>query len=294
VGGALAVNSWGPEQLGLGTPRDYTIGLRVVTPDGRITRAGGKVVKNVAGYDLCKLYIGSLGTLGLIVEATFTLRPQAIAQSFVSITSRDVGPLCSLTDTLIRKGTSVRASWIIYDRATEQSDTYYLKLLVTGAELAVERSIGEITSAAADGSLQASVSSDSHSPAAGMNWASTPRAEAQGLSCRVTSLPQEVAALTSSLAKLEPRTMRALPSAGTIIVQWPGIEHDAARERLAEIRGLINSFDALVTVISCPPGLKRDIDVFGDLPPSFELMRSVKQQFDPNGILSPGRFVGKL
>ncbi|MCH7810326.1 MAG: FAD-binding protein, partial [Chloroflexi bacterium] len=63
VGGALAADLWGPSRVSLGGPRDFTIGLRVITGDGLITRAGGRVVKNVAGYDLCKLYVGSLGTL---------------------------------------------------------------------------------------------------------------------------------------------------------------------------------------------------------------------------------------
>ncbi|MBF8286481.1 MAG: linked oxidase-like protein, partial [Dehalococcoidia bacterium] len=71
IGGILAANASGPWRHAFGSARDMTIGLRVVTAEGRITRAGGRVVKNVAGYDLCKLYIGSLGTLGVIVEATF-------------------------------------------------------------------------------------------------------------------------------------------------------------------------------------------------------------------------------
>ena len=69
IGGGLAADLWGPSRLSLGGPRDFTIGLRVITGDGLITRAGGRVVKNVAGYDLCKLYVGSLGTLAVITEA---------------------------------------------------------------------------------------------------------------------------------------------------------------------------------------------------------------------------------
>ena len=70
IGGALAVDLWGPSRLSLGGPRDFTIGLRVITGDGLITRAGGRVVKNVAGYDLFKLYGGSLGTVAVVPEAT--------------------------------------------------------------------------------------------------------------------------------------------------------------------------------------------------------------------------------
>jgi glycolate oxidase FAD binding subunit len=75
LGGVLAANLSGPRRHGYGTARDHVIGIRVVTADGQLVRAGGKVVKNVAGYDLAKLYIGSRGTLGIVVDATLKLRP---------------------------------------------------------------------------------------------------------------------------------------------------------------------------------------------------------------------------
>jgi len=75
VGGIIATNDSGPERLRYGTLREFLIGLKVVRPDGSIFKGGSKVVKNVAGYDLPKLYVGSLGTLGIIVEATFRLYP---------------------------------------------------------------------------------------------------------------------------------------------------------------------------------------------------------------------------
>src|SRR6185503_17632550 len=80
LGGVLAVNTAGPRRHGYGTARDLVIGLRVVAGDGQLIRGGGKVVKNVAGYDLVKLYIGSLGTLGIIVDATLKLRPRPEAE----------------------------------------------------------------------------------------------------------------------------------------------------------------------------------------------------------------------
>ncbi|HEX2171477.1 MAG TPA: FAD-binding oxidoreductase, partial [Dehalococcoidia bacterium] len=81
VGGVLATNSYGPSRIGYGTARDHLIGVAVANPDGAVTRAGGKVVKNVAGYDLNKLYIGSLGTVGVIVEATWKLLPVPVASA---------------------------------------------------------------------------------------------------------------------------------------------------------------------------------------------------------------------
>ena len=83
VGSALATNASGPRRMGCGTIRDYLLGIKVVLADGRSIKAGGRVVKNVAGYDLCKLFVGSQGTLGVIVEATFKLRPLPEKEEFV-------------------------------------------------------------------------------------------------------------------------------------------------------------------------------------------------------------------
>ncbi|MEW6306952.1 MAG: FAD-binding oxidoreductase [Verrucomicrobiota bacterium] len=83
VGALLAGNANGPRRFGYGTARDHLIGIKVVLADGRLIKAGGKVVKNVAGYDLCKLFVGSRGTLGVIVEATFKLLPRPSVETFV-------------------------------------------------------------------------------------------------------------------------------------------------------------------------------------------------------------------
>ena len=85
LGGALAVNVSGPRRYGFGTLRDYVIGISVVNDEGQEVKAGGRVVKNVAGYDLCKLHIGALGTLGIITQVTLKLRPLPEAQALVEL-----------------------------------------------------------------------------------------------------------------------------------------------------------------------------------------------------------------
>jgi FAD/FMN-containing dehydrogenase len=83
IGDLIASNASGPRRFGFGTVREHLIGITVVLADGRVIHSGGRVVKNVAGYDLCKLFVGALGTLGVIVEATFKLRPLPEAETFV-------------------------------------------------------------------------------------------------------------------------------------------------------------------------------------------------------------------
>ena len=85
IGAALATNASGPRRFGYGTIRDYLLGIQVALADGRLIRSGGKVVKNVAGYDLVKLFVGSRSSLGVIVEATFKLRPLPEAERFVRV-----------------------------------------------------------------------------------------------------------------------------------------------------------------------------------------------------------------
>src|SRR6185437_11962284 len=102
VGALLAINASGPRRYGCGMIRDHLIGIKVVLADGRLVKSGGKVVKNVAGYDLARLFIGSYGSLGVIAEATFKLRPLPEAESFIQADYRTLeeaeGSIASLLD----------------------------------------------------------------------------------------------------------------------------------------------------------------------------------------------------
>lgn len=101
LGALLATNASGPRRFGYGTIRDYVIGLKVALADGRLISSGGKVVKNVAGYDLAKLFIGSRGSLGVIVEATFKLRPLPEAERFVQVQCQSLDKAGRLIDAVL-------------------------------------------------------------------------------------------------------------------------------------------------------------------------------------------------
>src|SRR6185312_15807086 len=92
VGGIVASGLAGPRRLRYGTPRDLLIGITIVRADGTVAKSGGKVVKNVAGYDLGKLFAGSAGTLGLITEATFRLHPLPAARAWVTARVQGTAP----------------------------------------------------------------------------------------------------------------------------------------------------------------------------------------------------------
>ena len=261
VGGALAADLWGPSRLSLGGPRDFTIGLRVITGDGLITRAGGRVVKNVAGYDLCKLYVGSLGTLVVITEATFKVQPLPKVTRQIAFTAGSAAEACSIAGDSLMRGLSLRSAVV-----TRSEERWRLDIALAGSEAAVERSARELASRAGDRGQETGDKDE--------------RADERPIGVRIATLPSELPALLEGL----PADARflAYPTLGVV------------RLRLRD-EGELAPLVAIGAVVEdAPPQVKRGIDVFGPVPSSLPLMRSIKAQLDPNGVLSPGRFVGRL
>jgi len=274
IGGILAANAWGPWRHAFGSARDVTIGLRMVTAEGRITRAGGRVVKNVAGYDLCKLYVGSLGTLGIIVEATFKLAPLPREQRTVVAAFPAAADACGFAAALPRRGLSVRGVTLARD-----GDAWALALELAGTPAAVERSRQEIAALA-------HVAAAAGTPVAAIGG------ESESLLCKASVLPSRLPALIEALERLGAPRLEAYPAVGVCYAAWPS-PHDA--EGIAgAARELTSAAGGTLVLERCPFDLKRHLDVFGDPPPSFGLMRRLKEEFDPKGVLSPGRFAGRL
>ena len=276
VGGILASNHIGAYVHGHGRPRDVTIGMRIATADGRIARAGGRVVKNVAGYDMSKLHIGALGTLGVIVEATFKVAPLATAEARCAYRMTRVEDACTMAAAVQRAGLSVRAIEIVVE-----GDVCDVTVDIAGSPHAVERSKAELSAMASSYDAAASEGQSSFPASLG----------GSGPLCRIGVPPTGVTRLVEALRSYDPRPrIVAWPTAGVIFASW-----DAPADESAILRdaGALAHSGTLV-IERCSPDTKRRIDVFGPPPRSFPLMRAIKQQFDPNGILSPGRFVGRL
>ncbi len=296
IGGLLATNAYGPARLAGGAARDFTIGLRVAMADGRLTRAGGRVVKNVAGYDLCKLYVGSLGTLGVIVEATFKLAPLPKLERCIVLGVPSPAAAGGIAAEAHRRGLSLRGAQLLNESAARAArlpagDGGYLLILdLAGGQQAVERSQREI------GELAAAADARTREAAAGLKpsrlTALTPAGE--GLRCRASVLPGQVAGVATTIAQAAGAgtAIVAYPTLGVLRVALAGGDDPSAP--LARLREIVRRERGTLVVESCPPSLKRQIDVFGEAPPSFSLMRRVKEQFDPGGVLSPGRFIGRL
>jgi glycolate oxidase FAD binding subunit len=270
IGGVLAANISGPARVSLGQPRDFTIGMRVVTADGRLTRAGGKVVKNVAGYDLCKLYIGSLGTLAVIVEATFKTVPLPQKQLSLAFDFAEPNAACRLVSDAVRGGLKIRSALLTHD-----ASLWRLRIGLAGTPEAVARSEFDVAAAASGvGAKQAAAADNPPSSSA--------------VVARIDTLPSRLSAFLEEAAAV-------LPDARIEAQPWDGVcRIGSGVTAIDAARALAARYESTCVIERCPTDVKRGIDVFGEPPASFSLMQSIKREFDPNGILSPGRFVGRL
>jgi len=257
-----------------------TIDGLVVTADGKLTRAGGKVVKNVAGYDLCKLYIGSIGTLGVVVEATFKTVPLPKSERHLSFEFNDPASACALVSRAAYAGLAVRSALLV-----REPNGWKLEVLLHGMPAAVERSARDLVALTPSPSPAAAGERGIVLPAASVGQGSSPDS---ALIAKLSVLPNRLPAL---LAKAPARAgIQAHPATGLCRLSFPAVTAEA----IVEVRALADRFGGTCIIERCPPDMKRGIDVFGDAPPSLALMRAIKEEFDPNRVLSPGRFVGRL
>ncbi|GAG06033.1 unnamed protein product, partial [marine sediment metagenome] len=210
IGGILAANASGPSRHAYGTARDLILGIRAVQADGRIIKAGGRVVKNVAGYDLSRLFIGSLGSLGIIVEASFRLAPVPVPgterTAVISFPSaQEAWRFAAQTANL-----GLRAVELLNAEAVRQATTpsapakdgYALVLATAGEPAAVERSlkeVGELSRQAGAASL-AEVDESAQGPLwqaiAGL---ARPSPSDTALVCKAAVLPSQVPTLSEQI-----------------------------------------------------------------------------------------------
>jgi glycolate oxidase FAD binding subunit len=260
VGGALATATAGPRRLLYGSARDLLIGVTVVRADGVVAHAGGKVVKNVAGYDLGKLFTGSRGTLGLIAEAAFRLHPLPQASAYVSATAADARQALELTRALLRS--PLAPSAIEVDGPDPITVTVLLEGFADGvpqrAEAAAELIGGRV----------------SGEPPGW--WGRLPDGE---VLAEVRAAPSALTALFQEA----PAHVRGSAGRGAWHVGLPAAD---AEQTLARLRR-----HGSAVVLSAPDGTT--LDRWGPVP-ALSLMRRVKDQFDPEHRLSPGRFAGGI
>ncbi len=298
IGGIIATTASGPRRLRYGGVRDQIIGVRVVLPDGTIAKGGGKVVKNVAGYDLHRLFTGSLGTLGVIVAANFRLYPLPAASRTVELTAPELAPLCDLA--LRVNGSTLMPTILDILSPTTQDGIYRLIARFEMEEEAADDQAAELVEMA--GSLGRGAQTIA-SGAEAQLWSqvdthvAAPSSSETPLALKASVLLTEVGHWLASLqetirqGKLSAR-WRAHAGHGLIFVRLFG-DDAALVTALEALRQVATRRQGSLVVLEAPPPLLRQVDVWGTSP-ALEVMRRLKARFDPHTTLNPGRFIGGI
>jgi glycolate oxidase FAD binding subunit len=288
VGGALASNLSGPRRMVYGTARDLLIGVTLVRADGIVAKAGGRVVKNVAGYDLGKLVVGSLGTLGVVTEAVFRLHPQPAAVRVVSAPFDGPAEAQRLVQQILHAQLVPAALEV--EQPHEGSGT--VNVLLEGIEAAVEAR----TSAARALLGPAAVVTEGLSEAAArLPWLDVGPATALKATVRLSGLARVLATARAAAADAGVRLdVRGSAGVGVLYAALTGDAPAAAVARVVDrLRAECGGLGGAVVVVDAPAEVKAAVDVWGPVP-AIDLMRRVKQQFDPERRLAPGRFAGGI
>ena len=297
LGGAVATASTGPGRLFHGAVRDLLIGVRFVRADGVAAHAGGKVVKNVAGYDLGKVLTGSFGTLGVITEVAFRLHPVPGAQRWISCPAGEPEGTQALVSSLAHSQLAI--SSVELDRAADGSS---VSVLVEGTAPGVEQRATEVLR------LMGSGATEAETPPAW--WGTEPDSDSAVL-IKVTHEISRLGSLLQTVDEAAADTglqvrFRGSPVVGTALLGLSRADGtdggaDADGSHLAEgvrqfvdrVRAGSGTFGGSAVVLEAPAAIRDRLDVWGPVE-ALGLMRSLKSQFDPERRLAPGRFVGGI
>ena len=302
VGGLIAANASGPRRHLYGTVRDLLIGLTVVTADGGIVRGGGKVVKNVAGYDLPKLFVGSWGTLGIVVEATFKLRPVPDDERLVA----------ARFDRLKDCGAAVRAllAGDLIPSAMEVLDPTAAEALALGPASALVVGFDGLPEQV---DWQARELTALLGPLGGRD---------------IIALPPETWPRLATIGRdalASPAVLMSLSVLPTLVVDTMEQGAQAARQHglrsawtahagvgavtgalladrevgavarvLTEWRAIAAAGGGHAALTAAPLAVKSQVPVWGEVGPAGRIMQRIKAQLDPHNVLNPGRFVAGI
>lgn len=305
VGGTLAVGTAGPLKWQYGSPRDVVIGMTVVQPDGKATKSGGQVVKNVSGYDMARLHVGGMGTLGVIAQVSFKLTPLPAREATLVASFGSASQAIAAAMAVFHGGAVPQALTAFDPDASRRmampgGDAGSVAVELGGRPMSLERQVTECEAAfRAHGATRVD---RLDAPDLDMSrlwrrltdfgWDEPTRPAA---SARVSLVPSK---LTEFLEALGPtageRAVVCHPAHGTVLVHWYGMDNSALAKALSMTREAAMRLDGSAVFEQCPTGLKESLDVWGDVGDSLAIMRRMKEQYDPGRVLNPGRFVGGI
>lgn len=310
LGGTLATGVNGPLKWQYGHLRDIVIGMKVVEADGTITKSGGQVVKNVSGYDMARLHIGGLGTLGIIAEVSLKLTPLPRGEATV-LAAFETGDQCHRASMAIFNSHVLPLALTAFDsesRSRTRLDcpdgAHYLAIRLGGRPRMLERQVNECISTCRDSGASSAESVSARGASvlwrklADFGWddSTTP-----DVACRAFVAPDQTNHIAGALGSIAcdgmvPAVMTHVPF-GTLHLHWfegEGTSVDAMVEIVDRAREIVHAAGGQVIVDRCPTGLKSRLDVWDDVGEPIATMQRMKRLYDPKGLLNPGRFVGGI
>lgn len=297
MGALVATAAAGPLRHGYGTPRDHVLGVDVVAGDGRVLRFGGRVVKNVAGYDLTRLLVGSRGTLAVITRVNLRLHPLPERDATRLVRAPDPKALLALIRDVRERHVDLVALELLDPRAgahvaPADSASWLLAARAHGNEDAVAGTLEAFEALCANHGIGAHVDADQQV------WKRFADFEADAsLVMRFADRPASLdATLERARALAGGGAALAAHADGIVRVMFDpaavaALDLDALAARLNADRDALSGHRGSVVLGSAPPDLAARFDPFGDPGPSRRLMQGLKRTFDPAGVLSPGRFI---
>ena len=288
LGGIVAANSSGPRRFRYGTVRDLIIGVTVVLADGTVAKAGGKVVKNVAGYDLAKLFTGSLGTLGVISDCNFRLHPRPDAARTLAVEVESPQQAGDAAQAIVHSQVEATAVELHWGGETKLVSVL-LESIPGGIEAKEERArlllepFGEVRNLDDD-------------EANNLGPLDLPAADE--VEVKIGAPPAELASVMESVLDASARrgvAARLTGHAGTGVT-FAGLtgEEGLVSEAIGEVRDVWTRAGGSVVVRSAPASFKEKVDVWGPPGDYGGLLRRVKEKFDPGYAMNPGRYVGGI
>lgn len=297
IGGTVATGTSGPMRLRHGAVRDLVIGMTLVRADGVVAKSGGKVVKNVAGYDLAKLLTGSFGTLGVITEVAFRLHPVPRERRWATVAVDGAPAAQAAVQVLVH--TQLAPVAVEVDWADGRGT---VSALLEGHAQATDECAATVARALGEGATVADHAppwwGGDLAPARNGDLAPTRGGDPGGRTLvRVTHEIAGTGRLLAALTDLgqRPGVTAAYRGSPAVGVGWVVLEGAAAAVVTATegLRAEAAAVGGTAVLVEAPDDVRHQLDVWGPAT-ALDLMRSVKQRFDPTGILAPGRFVGGL